>query len=59
MQKLYNNGAQIFQQSMRHLKILDATNLTWSKLHIEGLQTFGAAVQNLVLIATWDLCTML
>ena len=56
MQRLYDNGAQIFQQSTIHLKISDATKLTWSKFHIGSLHTFGAAVQNLVSIATWDLC---
>jgi len=32
--------------------------VTWSKFYTEDLQTLDATAQNLVAMATWDLCTI-
>jgi hypothetical protein len=46
---------QIFNKSRRHLKILEARIVTWSKFHNEEPQIglLGATVRNLVATATW------
>jgi len=46
-------GAQIFQKSGSHLKILDAIRMTRNKFHTEEPETLGAIVQNSVAMATW------
>ena len=38
---------------MRHLKILGAGSVTWSKFHTENLQIVGATEENVVVL---DLC---
>ena len=52
-------GAQSFQKSTSHLKILSTRRVTWSKFHSEDQQLLGTSIQNLVATATcnWDLCT--
>lgn len=49
-----NNGAQIFQTSRNHLKILGARKVTLGKFHAKDPQTLGVTIQNVV---TLDLCT--
>jgi len=49
-----DRGANIFQNSMCHLKILGAGRVTWSKFHTENLQILGATEENVVVL---DLCT--
>jgi hypothetical protein len=51
---VYDRGAQIFQKSRSHLKILGARRVTWSKFRTEDPQILGATVQNLV---ARDFCT--
>jgi hypothetical protein len=51
------SGAQIFQKSRIHLKILGTRTTTQSKLHTEHPQTLGAAIQNLVTGASYILST--
>jgi hypothetical protein len=50
----YGRGGQIFQSLRRHLKILGARRVTWSKCHTEDSTTFRATLQNLV---ARNLCT--
>lgn len=41
-------GNKCFQKSRRHLKILDARRVTWSRLHTEHTQIRGTTVENVV-----------
>jgi len=49
----YTKGAQIFQKSRSHLKILGARRVIWSKFHTEDPQILGVIVEKVVARATW------
>jgi len=43
-------GAHIFQKSERHLKILGARRVTWTKFHTEDALMSGATAHNPVTV---------
>jgi len=47
-----NRGAQNFQKSKGHLKIVGARRVTQSKFHNEYPQVLGTTIQNVVAMAT-------
>jgi len=51
--KTYVRGAQIFQTSTRHLKILGVRWVICKKFHNGGPQLLGTAVCNVVAKVTW------
>jgi len=46
-------GAQSFHKSCRHLKILHARRVTWSKFLNESPQILGVTEQNFASMVTW------
>jgi hypothetical protein len=50
---LSSRGAQIFQKSRSHLKILGARRVMWSKFHNENPETLCATAENLCVTASW------
>lgn len=49
---IITRGAQIWQKSRSHLKILGVRSMTWSKLHTEDQQILDATTQNLAPMTT-------
>jgi hypothetical protein len=52
---MLSRGAQVFQKSRSHLKVLDARVVTVNNLRTKNLQILGPTVQNLVAQVTWRL----